>query len=100
MTTASRSEALPDIPILGDFVPGFEASTWFGVWRTKKHPPEIIASLNKAIQGVSSIPNEGALTPIWAPRHLPAPPPSFGKLIAEETEKWGKVVKSVGIKVQ
>ena len=100
VTTASRSEALPDIPILGDFVPGFEASTWFGVGAPRNTPPEIIDSLNKAI-------NAGLIDPKLKARYtdlgstpFASTPSEFGKLIAEETEKWGTVVKSVGIKVQ
>jgi tripartite-type tricarboxylate transporter receptor subunit TctC len=98
VTTASRSEALPDIPTVGDFVPGYEASTWFGIGAPKNTPPEIIDRLNKEI-------NAGLVDPQLRGRFsdlgytpFASTPSDFGKLIVEETDKWGKVIKLVGIK--
>jgi tripartite-type tricarboxylate transporter receptor subunit TctC len=100
VTTASRSEALPDIPTVGDFVPGYEASTWFGIGVPKNTPPEIIDRLNKEI-------NAGLVDPKLRARFsdlgytpFASTPTDFGKLIAAETEKWGKVIKFVGIKAE
>jgi tripartite-type tricarboxylate transporter receptor subunit TctC len=100
VTTASRSEALPDIPTVGDFVPGYEASTWFGIGAPKNTPPEIIDRLNKEI-------NAGLVDPKLRARFsdlgytpFASTPTDFGKLIAAETEKWGKVIKFVGIKAE
>ena len=92
VSTATRSEALPDTPT--HFVPGFEASTWFGVGAPKNTPPEIIDSLNKAI-------NAGLIDPKLKARYtdlgstpLASTPFEFGKLIAEETKKWARLSNS------
>ena len=100
VTTASRSEALPDIPTVGDFVPGYEASTWFGLGAPKDTPPEIVDRLNKEV-------NAGLVDPKLKARFndlgytpFPSTPSDFGKLIVEETEKWGKVIREAHIKVE
>ena len=93
VTTATRSEALPDIPTVGEFVPGYEASSWFGVGAPKATPAEIVDKLNKEINaGLADPKHEGAAC--RPGRHvLAGSPADFGKLIADETEKWGKVVE-------
>ena len=92
VTTATRSEALPDIPTVGEFVPGYEASSWYGVGAPRNTPAEIVDKLNKEINAGLPIPRSRRGSPTRAVR-CRARPPTFGKLIAEETEKWGKVVK-------
>jgi len=97
-TTAMRSESLPDVPSVGDFVLGYEASAWYGVGVPKNTPAEIIEKLNKEINAVlidakmkEQLAELGGMVLIGSPA-------DFGKLIADETEKWAKVVKFSGAK--
>jgi tripartite-type tricarboxylate transporter receptor subunit TctC len=98
MTSATRSEALPDLPTVGEFLPGFEASTWYGVGAPKNTPAEIIDKLNKEINAALADPRMKARLADFSGTPLPGLPADFGKLIADETEKWGKVVKFSGAK--
>ena len=98
MTTATRSEALPDIPTVGDFVPGYEASDWIGVGAPKNTPAEIIDKLNKEINAGLADPKMKARLADLGGTALAGSPADFGKLIADETEKWGKVVRAASIK--
>jgi tripartite-type tricarboxylate transporter receptor subunit TctC len=98
VTTATRSEALPDIPTVAEFVPGYEASNWYGVGAPKGTPAEIIDKLNKEINACLADPKLRARLADLGGTALAGSPADFGKLIADETEKWGKVVKFVGIK--
>jgi len=98
VTTASRSDALPDIPTVGDFIPGYEASTWGGIGAPKSTPAEIIDKLNKEINAGLVDPKLKARLANMGSTALPGSPADFGKLIAEETEKWAKVVKLSGAK--
>jgi tripartite-type tricarboxylate transporter receptor subunit TctC len=98
VTTATRSDALPDIPTVGEFVPGYEASAWFGVGAPKNTPVEIIDMLNKEINAGLADPKMKARLADLGGDVLALSPADFRKLIAEETEKWSKVVKFVGIK--
>ena len=98
VTTATRSEALPDIPTVGDFVPGYEASTWFGVGAPKNTPAEIIDKLNKEINAGLADPKMKARLADLGGTVLAGSPADFGKLIADETEKWGKVIRAADIK--
>jgi tripartite-type tricarboxylate transporter receptor subunit TctC len=98
VTTASRSDALPDIPTVGDFIPGYEASTWAGIGTPKGTPAEIIDKLNKEINAGLVDPKVKARLANMGSTALPGSPADFGKLIAEETEKWAKVVKLSGAK--
>jgi tripartite-type tricarboxylate transporter receptor subunit TctC len=98
VTTATRSDALPDIPTVGDFVPGYEASNWYGVGIPKNTPAEIIDKLNKEINAALSDPRMQARLADLGATPFGGSPADFGKFIADETEKWGKVVKFVGIK--
>jgi tripartite-type tricarboxylate transporter receptor subunit TctC len=98
VTTATRSEALPEIPTVGESVPGYEASSWFGVGVPKYTSAEIIDRLNREINaGLADPKMKARLTDLGA-IPLTGSPADFGKLIAEETEKWGKVIKFAGIK--
>jgi tripartite-type tricarboxylate transporter receptor subunit TctC len=98
VTTATRSDALPDIPTVAEFVPGYEASNWYGVGIPKNTPAEIIDKLNKEINAGLADPKLRARLADLGGTVLAGSPADFGKLIADETEKWGKVVKFVGIK--
>jgi tripartite-type tricarboxylate transporter receptor subunit TctC len=98
VTTASRSDTLPDIPTVGDFIPGYEASTWAGIGAPKGTPAEIIDKLNKEINAGLIDPKVKARLANMGSTALPGSPADFGKLIAEETEKWAKVVKLSGAK--
>jgi tripartite-type tricarboxylate transporter receptor subunit TctC len=98
VTTANRSEAFPDIPTVGDSVPGYEASAFFGVGAPKNTPAEIIEKLNTQINAGLADPQLKARLADLGGAVLPGSPADFGKLIAEETAKWAKVVKFAGIK--
>jgi tripartite-type tricarboxylate transporter receptor subunit TctC len=98
VTTAARSEALPDVPTVGEFVPGFEVSQWYGVGVPKNTPADIIGRLNKEINAGLADPKLKVRLADLGGTVLVGSPADFGKLIADETEKWGKVVKSSGAK--
>jgi tripartite-type tricarboxylate transporter receptor subunit TctC len=98
VTTATRSEALPDLPTVGEFVPGYEASGWFGVGAPRATPAEIVDKLNKEINAGLADPNMKTRLAELGGTVLVGSSADFGKLIADETEKWGKVVKFIGIK--
>jgi tripartite-type tricarboxylate transporter receptor subunit TctC len=98
VTTATRSQVLPDIPTVSEFVPGFEASAWGGVGAPKNTPTDIIDKLNKEINaGVADPKLKSRFSELGA-EVLLGSPADFAKLIAEDTEKWAKVVKLAGIK--
>jgi tripartite-type tricarboxylate transporter receptor subunit TctC len=98
VTAAKRSDALSDIPTLGDFVPGFEASQFFGIGVPKNTPGEIIYKLNAAINAGLTDPQIKARLADLGGVPMPMTPGEFGKLIVDETEKWAKVIKFAGIK--
>jgi tripartite-type tricarboxylate transporter receptor subunit TctC len=98
VTTATRSPVLPDIATVAEFVPGYEASFWTGVGAPRNTPAEIVDKLNTEINGALADPKMKARLAEWGATALPGSPADFGKLIAEETEKWGKVVKFAGVK--
>jgi tripartite-type tricarboxylate transporter receptor subunit TctC len=98
VTTSTRSEALPDIPTIGDFVPGYEASAWYGVGAPKNTPAEIVEKLNKEINAGLADPKMKARLADLGGTVLLGSPADFGKLIADETEKWAKVIKFAAIK--
>jgi len=98
VTIVTRSDALPDIPTVSEFVPGYEAVVWQGIGAPNKTPPEIVDKLNKEINTALADPKIKARLADLGGTVLPSTPADFGKLIADETEKWGKVVKFTGIK--
>ena len=98
VTTATRSETLPDVPVIGDFLPGYEASGITGLGAPKNTPADIIGTLNKDVNAGLADPKIKARLAELGATALPGSPADFGKLIADETEKWGKVVKFVGVK--
>jgi tripartite-type tricarboxylate transporter receptor subunit TctC len=98
VTTATRSQALPDIPTVAEFVPGYEASTFHGLGAPSNTPAEIIDKLNKEINAALADPKIKALLADLGGTALPGSPADFGKLIADETEKWGKVIRAANIK--
>ena len=100
MTTAIRFGALPDIPSVGEFVASYEASTWFGVGVPRSTPPDLIYKLNQEINAGLADPKIKARLVELGGTVLAGSPTEFGKLITEDTEKWGKVVKFAGIKPQ
>jgi tripartite-type tricarboxylate transporter receptor subunit TctC len=98
VTTATRSDALPDVPTMSDFVPGYEASFWQGVGVPRNTPAAIIDRLSKEINAALADPKLGARFADLGAEVLPGSTAKFAKLIAEDTEKWAKVVKFAGIK--
>ena len=100
VTTAARSEALADIPTVGDFVPGYVSVTWNGVCVPKNTPTEIIVKLNKEINAGLADPKLKARFADLGAAVFPSSTAEFGKLIADETEKWAKVIRAANIKVE
>jgi tripartite-type tricarboxylate transporter receptor subunit TctC len=99
VTSASRSDALPDLPTLADFVPGFDASFWTGVGAPKNAPVEIINKLNIEINAALADPvMKTGFADLGATMYPPGSPADFSRFIADDTEKWAKVVKFAGIK--
>jgi len=98
VTTGMRSEALPGVPIVSDFVPGYEASGFYGIGAPKNTPAEIITKLNLEINAGLANPNIKARLADLGNTALAGSPTDFGKLLVEETEKWAKVVKLSGAK--
>ena len=96
VTSAERAEALPDIPAVAEFVPGYEASNWWGIAAPKATPAETVAKLNREINAAFADPKIKARLADLGGMPLAGPPAEFGKLIADETEKWGKVVRFSG----
>ena len=97
---ATRSAALPDVPTVGDFLPGYEASAWLGVGAPKNTPAEIIDQLNREINAGLADPKMKTRLADLGGTVLPGSPADFGKFIAKETEKWGKVIQTAGIKAE
>jgi tripartite-type tricarboxylate transporter receptor subunit TctC len=98
VTPATRSPLLPNVPSVGEFLPGYEASVWFGVGAPKNTPAEIIDRLNKEINAGLADPKLEARLGELGGTPLAVSPDGFGKLFAEDTEKWGKVVRATNIK--
>jgi tripartite-type tricarboxylate transporter receptor subunit TctC len=98
VTTATRSEALPDLPTVADVLPGYEASTWYGIGAPQSTPTEIVTKLNEEINaGLADLKLKARLADLGG-AVLTGSPADFRKLIADETEKWAKVVKFSGAK--
>jgi tripartite-type tricarboxylate transporter receptor subunit TctC len=100
VTTAMRSPVLPDIPMTSEFVPGYEASFWTGIGAPKNTPAEIVDKLNKEVNAALDDPKMKARLADLGGTVLPGSPADFGKHIAEETEKWGKVIRAANIKAE
>ena len=100
VTTETRNEQLPDVPTVGETVPGYEASAWFGIGVPKGTPKEIIEKLNKAVQEAFDDPKVKARLAELGGTPLRGTPEDFGKIIAAETEKWKKVVEFSGATVE
>jgi tripartite-type tricarboxylate transporter receptor subunit TctC len=98
VTTAKRADALPDVPAVAEFVPGYEAVAFYGIGAPKNTPPEIVDKLNKEINaGLADATLKKRFADLGSVP-FPGPPADFGKLIADETEKWAKVIKFANIK--
>jgi tripartite-type tricarboxylate transporter receptor subunit TctC len=100
VTTAKRSDALPDVPTVADTVPGYEASAFFGMSVPKGTPPEIIDKLNKEINAGLADPKIKARLFDLGGMLIPGTPEDFGKVVAEETDKWAKVIKTGGVALE
>jgi tripartite-type tricarboxylate transporter receptor subunit TctC len=100
VTTRTRSDALPHIPAVGEFVPGYEAVSWYGIGAPKKTPPEIVERLNKETKAAIAEPKLKARFADLGAEPLSMTSGEFAKFIVEQTEKWGKVVKSAAIKAE
>jgi tripartite-type tricarboxylate transporter receptor subunit TctC len=98
ITSATRSEALPDVPTISEFVPGYEANFWYGLGAPKNTPTEIVEKLNKEINAGLADPKMKARLADLGGAVLPGSPADFAKLIADETAKWGKVIRAANIK--
>jgi tripartite-type tricarboxylate transporter receptor subunit TctC len=98
VTSTTRSEVLPDLPTVADFVPGYESSAWYGLGVPNGTPAEIIEKLNKETNAILADPKAKARFTELGASLLPGSPADFGKLLVDETEKWGKVVKFSGAK--
>jgi len=88
------------LPTVAEFVPGYEASAWYGVGAPKGTPPEIIDTLNKAVNAILADPAAKSRFTELGATLLPGSAADFGKLVADETEKWGKVIRFAGIKAE
>jgi tripartite-type tricarboxylate transporter receptor subunit TctC len=100
VTTAGRSALLPDLPTVADFIPGYEASGPFGLAAPKNTPPEIVARINKEMNAVLADPKVKARLADLGSDALTGSPAEFAKLMADETEKWAKVIRSANIRVE
>ena len=98
VTASKRVAALPDVPAIAETVPGYEASVWYGIAAPRGTPPDIIATLNKAVNAVLADPKLQARLAELGGEAMPMTAAAFGKLVTAETEKWGKVVKFAGVK--
>jgi tripartite-type tricarboxylate transporter receptor subunit TctC len=100
VTSAQRSEALPDVPAVGEFVPGFEASTWQGIGAPKNTPAEIVGKLNREINAALADPKIKARFANLGSAPAPMSPADFEKIMVAETAKWAKVIHEADIKLQ
>jgi tripartite-type tricarboxylate transporter receptor subunit TctC len=100
VTTKERVASIPDVPTIGETVPGYEVSVWFGISGPKGMPPEIVGKLNAAVNAVLADPRLKERFHDLGGEPMPMSPAEFGKLVTDETAKWAKVVKSAGLKVE
>jgi tripartite-type tricarboxylate transporter receptor subunit TctC len=100
VTSATRSAALPDVPTVGEYVPGYEATAWFGIGAPRNTPPDIVAKLNGEINaGLADAKIKERLADMGG-EPMPMSSAEFAQFIADETQKWGKVVRAAGIKAE
>jgi len=100
VTVTKRAPTLPDVPTIAETLPGYEASVWYGIAAPKGTPPEIVDRLNHAVNAALADPKVQARLIDLGGEPMPMTPPEFGKLVADETEKWGKVIHAAGIKAE
>ena len=100
VTGAKRVAAIPDVPTIGETVPGYEVSIWYGMAAPRGTPPEIVEKLNQAVNAVLADPKLQARLAELGGEPMPMTPAEFGKLVAEETEKWAKVIRTANIKAE
>ncbi len=100
VTTKERVASIPDVPTIGETVPGYEVSVWFGISGPKGIPPDIVAKLNAAVNAALATPALKQRFHDLGGEVMPMSPAEYGKLVADETAKWAKVVKSAGLKVE
>jgi tripartite-type tricarboxylate transporter receptor subunit TctC len=100
VTSAARAELLPELPPVGDFVPGYETTQWYGMAAPAKTPAEVVGKLNREINAALADPGMKARLAAIGGEPLPGSAGEFGKLISEDTEKWAKVVRAAGIKAE
>jgi len=98
VTSAERAPVVPELPVVADFVPGYEASAWYGLAAPKGTPAEIVETLNREVNAILAQPDKKKQLADLGASLLPGSARDFGKLIADETEKWGKVIRFAGIK--
>jgi tripartite-type tricarboxylate transporter receptor subunit TctC len=99
VTTSTRSAALPNIPTVGEFVPGYDASVWYGLGAPKNTPAEIVDKLNKEINAALADPKLTARLADLGGVPMSMTAAEFGKFVAAEREKWGEVIRAVNIKL-
>ena len=99
MTGRTRSQALPDVPTVAEFVQGYEAGSWYGIGAPKNTPPQIIEKLNAEINASLADPAIAALFGGLGAEPMPMTAIAFGKFIANETAKWGSVVRAANVKL-
>jgi tripartite-type tricarboxylate transporter receptor subunit TctC len=100
VTAAARVDVLPDLPLVADYVPGYEASAWYGIVGPKGTPAEVVDRLNREVNAILAEPDKKKQFADLGASLLPGTPADFAKLLADETEKWGKVIRFAGIKAE
>src|SRR6266496_3326223 len=100
VTAPKRVAAIPDVPTIGETVPGYEVSIWYGIAAPRGTPPEIVGKLNQAVNAVLADPKLQARLAELGGELMPMTPAEFGKLVAEETERWGKLIRAANIKAE
>jgi tripartite-type tricarboxylate transporter receptor subunit TctC len=100
VTSATRSFVFPDLPTVGETIPGYDVSLYYGIAAPKGTPPDVVAVLNKAVNAALADPKMKTRIAEFGGTPLVLSPAGFGKLVADETEKWAKVVKTVGLSIE